>query len=414
MIRVFLSAFALLALFFLNSCSKDDDSPLEESDLELFINEIHPTGGPDWLEIYNAGFQRVDLGGFLIYDDPENKYLIPSGISIEPGGFSIFLCDDLAFENHTNFKLSSRGETITLESNINELVDVVTYPELVEGSVYARFSDGSDHWAISSNPTQGASNGSSPSVVINSVSQTPIVVEPADDVIIEVSLSSSSVTSINLNYQINNGNFTTIPMSAGSGALYQATIPALNASGEVAYYIEVVDSESFVVRSPVAAEAYYQYTTSTDELPQLYINEFLAVNQSCCPDTDGGTEEFDDWIEIYNAGSASVDIGGFYITDDSADPFKYQIPTDAQSSTTIPSGGYLILWADNDTEQGPLHLGFGLSGEGEDISLNYRDGRTIDLHSFGVQTADISQGRIQDGSETWTSFSNPTPGQSNN
>ena len=43
----------------------------------------------------------------------------------------------------------------------------------------------------------------------------------------------------------------------------------------------------------------------------IYINEYLASNDACCTDEHG---DYDDFIEIYNGGSASVDIGGMQPT----------------------------------------------------------------------------------------------------
>ncbi len=404
----------MFVFVFLISCGKDDDTPPVDSDIDLFINEIHPTGGPDWLEIYNPGSSEIDLTGFFIYDDADNKYEIPSGISIPASGYLVFICDDQGSGVNTNFRLSSGGETVTLESDIGELIDQVTFPEIAEGAVYARFGDGEANFQISSNPTQGLSNGTSPNVAINSVSQDPEVVTTNDDVTITVTLSSSAISDIEIIYTVDAGANQTIDMANSGTQEYSASIPALNGAGEVNYFIRVTDNENFETRSPSDSDEFYNYIVTTDELPELYINEFMASNSTCCPDTDGEETEFDDWIEIYNASSEAIDIGGFYITDNTNDPFNFQIPDDQPGLTTIPAGGFIVLWADNDEDQGPLHLGFGLSADGEDISLNYIDGRTIDSHSFSVQTTDVSQGRISDGADTWTSFTTPTQGASNN
>ncbi|MBC8322559.1 MAG: lamin tail domain-containing protein [Candidatus Marinimicrobia bacterium] len=143
----------------------------------------------------------------------------------------------------------------------------------------------------------------------------------------------------------------------------------------------------------------------------LYINEFMASNDYCCPDEYG---DYDDWIEIYNGGTDSVDIGGMYITDDLTDPDSWQIPDTASALTTIPPGGFLILWADKESEQGPLHVEEKLSGGGEQIGLYASDGSTvIDTLTFGAQAADTSYARTADGGSTWTSDGSPTPGISN-
>lgn len=147
------------------------------------------------------------------------------------------------------------------------------------------------------------------------------------------------------------------------------------------------------------------------QIPALKINEFLASNDAANTDPLGGN---DDWIEIYNAGTVPVDIGGMYITDDLSDPTSWQIPTGFADSTTIQPGCFLILWADKESEQGVLHVEIKLSGDGEQIGLYASDGVTvIDSLSFGAQTEDISLGRLHDGGDMWDYFSNPTPGYTN-
>ena len=139
----------------------------------------------------------------------------------------------------------------------------------------------------------------------------------------------------------------------------------------------------------------------------------MSANKSCCPDKDGGADEFDDWIEIYNKGSVAVDIGGMHFSDDPSDPFKFDVAKTNPSKTTIAAGGYLVIWADESKSQGYLHAIFKLSIDGERVGLYYLDGRTIDQYTFGGQTEDKSFGRATDGSSTWKAFNTPTPGKSN-
>lgn len=150
-----------------------------------------------------------------------------------------------------------------------------------------------------------------------------------------------------------------------------------------------------------------------EDVPSIYINEFMAINSSCCPDTDGGREEFEDWIELYNPGATAVDIAGMYFSQDQKKPLGYQIPKTNSSLTTIQPGGFLVLWADGSPEQGVLHLKFKLNQNGEYIGLYYEDGRKIDGIKFDKQTENESFGRVTDGDENWKEFSVPTPGKSN-
>jgi len=150
--------------------------------------------------------------------------------------------------------------------------------------------------------------------------------------------------------------------------------------------------------------------TCSAQVP-LVINEFMASNNSTIQDPQG---QYEDWIEIYNFGSEAIDIGGFYLTDNLFNPTKWRILDGIPALTTIPPHGYLLIWADNDTEYSGLHTNFKLDAEGEEIGLFDSDGSTlIDSVVFPDQTTDISFGRYPDANEALSFFAYPSPGQQN-
>mgnify|MGYP000173894266 CR=1 FL=1 len=153
-----------------------------------------------------------------------------------------------------------------------------------------------------------------------------------------------------------------------------------------------------------------------ENIPTLLINEFVADNAkgSGMEDPEGQSE---DWIELYNYGAAPIDLAGMYITDDPAVPEKFKFPEGESGSTTIAEGGYIVLWADNDLADGPLHLSFKLSAGGEEILLYKSDGYTlVDRVVFGAQKENLSLGRdpesLTDPKE-WAFLTIPTPGTVN-
>lgn len=143
----------------------------------------------------------------------------------------------------------------------------------------------------------------------------------------------------------------------------------------------------------------------------LIINEFMASNGTTIADENGA---FDDWVEIYNPNGLAIDVGGMYFTDDLTDLTAWQIPINASSETTIPSGGYKIFWFDKEPEQGALHIDLKLGSGGEDLALIATNGSTIiDSYTFGPQTLDVSEGRSPNGTGGFAFFNNPTPGEAN-
>jgi hypothetical protein len=149
--------------------------------------------------------------------------------------------------------------------------------------------------------------------------------------------------------------------------------------------------------------------SSSASLTGLYVNEILAQNDSVLADENG---EYDDWIEVYNATSLPIDVGGLYMTDNLARPSKHLIPRSDPQQTTIPAGGYLIFWADGQPEQGIRHLNFKLDRAGEQVGLvqPLETGYGfIDSLTFPAQSPNRSYGRFPDGSSTWHFFNHPTP-----
>jgi hypothetical protein len=139
----------------------------------------------------------------------------------------------------------------------------------------------------------------------------------------------------------------------------------------------------------------------------LAINEFMASNRSTSQDPQG---QYDDWIEIHNYGADALNVGGMYLTDDLAVPTQWLVPDNDPAATTIPAGGYLLIWADNDTEDPGLHANFRLNAGGEEIGLFDTDGATlIDSIVFPDQSADVSFGRFPDANDEVRFFGFPSP-----
>ncbi len=403
---------ALVGLF-IQSCSSDEDNAKPIVGEGLFINEIYASG-EDWIEVYNSLEITKDIGGYFIYDNEATKYQIPSGTTVPAKGFVVFLCNDLSTGLNTNFKLTSAGETVFLENAASVLIDRVEFPELNAGQAYGRYPDGSGTLAVSGTTTQGISNGDSQAPAIASVTRLPLVPGLNQPVTVTATLVAGvNISSVKLFHRFNGSPYVSLDMNL-SGSSYTAVIPGVSGTGLVEYYVQVTGTNGKSSFEPATAPAKAKnYLLNTDPLPQLVINEFMAFNTSCCPDNSSGTNEFDDWIEIYNKGNVAVDIADWYLSDDKNDPFKDKISSDNPSATLIPPGGFLVLWADGQPSQGPVHLNFSLSNTGEDVGLYYKDGRKVDDYTFGTQSEDVSWGRVVDGGATWKSFASPTPGQSN-
>lgn len=137
-------------------------------------------------------------------------------------------------------------------------------------------------------------------------------------------------------------------------------------------------------------------------IPPILINEALTHTDPPLVDL----------VELYNPTAATVDIGGWFLTDNRSEPRKYVFP----SGTQVPPRGYLVVDA-NQFGSGPG--GFNLSSLGEEIWLFSGDGTHLTgyAHGFPFEAAasGVSFGRHTDslGREHFVAQTMNTPGAPN-
>jgi len=144
-------------------------------------------------------------------------------------------------------------------------------------------------------------------------------------------------------------------------------------------------------------------------LPGIRINEMVASNLSLIADEMG---DHDDWVELYNTDATAVNIGGWYLSDDPGNPKKWQIP----AGTTVPAGGHVLIWCDNEPTEGPLHATFALSAGGEGVGLFHdvaHGNVQIDYLSFPRIGLNVSYGRSPDGADSVGFMTSVTPSAAN-
>ena len=191
------------------------------------------------------------------------------------------------------------------------------------------------------------------------------------------------------------GTFDRVDMVDNGDGTFSATIPGFSAGNYVRYYVEAIaaDAANTATYAPQGAEHdVYIYRVNVGEMeePDVVINEFMASNDAAVADQDG---EFDDWIELYNTMNVDIDLTGYFLSDNSENLDKYDIP----DGTIIPAKGYLIVWADEDGMQEGLHANFKLAAAGEELFLLNSDTVVIDEITFGEQQTDISYARTPNG-----------------
>jgi len=100
----------------------------------------------DWIELYNTTNNALTVGGLYLSDDIVNltKFQIPAGTVIAPNSVLPIWTDDDADQLtgiHTNFKLSTTGESVVLSNGVTPY-DQVDYTAQTVNVAYARCNDG--------------------------------------------------------------------------------------------------------------------------------------------------------------------------------------------------------------------------------------------------------------------------------
>ncbi len=434
------------------------------ADNETTIQDSSDNGFDDWIEIYNPGSASVDLSGYFLTDNAGSPGLWPfSGGSIPAGGFLLIWADGDTVSPglHANFRLSRSGEFVGLYLDSGagpEVVDSLSFGPQSADISYGRNPDGSDTFSFFQPATPGASNSGElefPVLVINEVmaDNASTIVDPTDggfDDWVEIYNPGSSAVDLgNLFLTDDRGSrgqwrFPATTIAAGGFALVWADRDTLAASGLhtnfglsqngefIGLYFDAgtdtvaIDTFSFgeqaadisYGRLPDGADNFTLFLPATPgasnaneiQIPELSINEIMADNTFTIRDPSDNV--FEDWIEIYNHGSSTINLSGFFLTDSRGRPGQWPFP-----DTTLAPGDFMLVWADNDSGAAGLHTNFGLSStSGEFVGLFWDTGADtilVDGKSFGPQRSDISLGRSPDGGESYVFYLVATPGASN-
>ncbi len=125
----------------------------------------------------------------------------------------------------------------------------------------------------------------------------------------------------------------------------------------------------------------------------VLITEIAASNSTILADEDG---QYPDWIEVFNAGAASVNLDGWFLTNDKLELRKWPFP-----AVILPAKGFRVIFAsekDRRNAAGELHTNFKLSRAGGFVAL-VRPTREIAwaYDPYPEQTTDYTYGCSQNG-----------------
>ncbi|MBN1465905.1 lamin tail domain-containing protein, partial [candidate division KSB1 bacterium] len=420
---------------------------------DIVINEImYNSIGTDveFVELYNASATDYNLQNWYILDDNDDHTPCLLNWTLKPGEYLVVAADVTQFKGRypavTNvnpnafdpggagWSLANGGDAVRLFDKNKALHDIVVY---AEGGDWPVAADGdgpslellypSLDNSLPSSWDPSLVNGGTPGAM-NSVytenekpfckdgQRSPALPTSTENVVISIFASDKEgMAKVELFVNLGSG-YTAQPMNdngtngdaVAGDTLYSTIIPAQISGRLVKYYMAATDDMGQKTVWPTNAPADYHAYTVDYKPPMLRITELLAVNNTVNADAFG---DYDDWFEIHNADSRSVNLAGMYVSNSLDNSKSHELP-----SITLAPGEYKIFWADNESDQGNLHVDFKLASDGEEVAIfETVDHGNVLIHGwkFGVMSGDISMGFMPETGTAPEYLKSPTPGASN-
>ncbi|MES3034601.1 MAG: lamin tail domain-containing protein [Gemmatimonadota bacterium] len=413
------SVIAVAVLLLLSSCARDTTTTapratpfagaasVAEAQANVRVNEVESNQGVpgDWVEFHNAGNTAVDLGGYVFRDNDDTRgYTMPAGTVIPAQGFLVL--DETQF----GFGLGAADAARLFAPGGTQLIDSHTWTAHAT-LTYGRCPDGSGAFATTTLSTKGATNDCSVQLFINEIEGsggTPgdwvELYNPGDapaDVSGYVFRDNNDATGyvIPAGTSIAPKGFLVLEeadFGFGIGAADAARLFRPNGTTLVDSHTWTVHASTTYGRCPDGLGGFATTASATKG----------AANICAAPSSDVKVNEVEsnlgapgDWIELYNAGTQPVDIGG-YVVRDNDDTRGYTVP----AGTIIPAKAYLVL--------DEAVLGYGLGAADAARLFAAGGANLVDSYTWTAH-ASTTYGRCPDGTGAFGTSTTSTKGAPN-
>ncbi|HAV61832.1 MAG TPA: hypothetical protein DCY13_05665, partial [Verrucomicrobiales bacterium] len=333
----------------------------------------------DWIELRNPGVNPFDLTGMSLSfgDEEPGEWQFPAGLVMPAGGHLVIWCDeDLPVttnavpELNAGRSLSGRGDAVHLFNSAGQRVDSAVFgPQIADVTVGRQGS----LWRLKLSPTPGAANsGDAATGLMSDLRINEWQANPLDgDDWIELYNAGSSPLVLD-------GSFITDdPSSVGRTKHRFGTASYIAARGWLRLIadgnpgkggdhlgfslaaggdhlrlhwvnLSTIDSQDFGSQAPGTSTGRFPdgtdnlvtFTTTVSPGDSNYLPLGNVVVNEVLAHTD---PPFEDAVELHNPTGLAVDVGGWFLSDDSANLKKFQLP----GGTIIPAGGFRVLYEGN-------------------------------------------------------------------
>ena len=154
--------------------------------------------------------------------------------------------------------------------------------------------------------------------ILSGFSMTPQAPRSNDSFSVSIqAIDDVAVTNVAFFYSFNGGATNEVPMALQTNGLYAATVPAMGATGTLRYLVRALDNTGRSTTHPYGGTAYAGALDIANSAVQLVVTELnynpyaLSAAETNAGITD---KEYFEFIELYNAGSAPLDLTGYKFT----------------------------------------------------------------------------------------------------
>ena len=415
----------------------------------------------DWLELINLSDTPVSLEGWRLADTVDQRGAFAFGEVTLPGhGSLIVYCDDApeGFSGSavfSGFRLGADGELLALSDDRRQLVQVLSVPAMAASDVYERGSDGTysvvpfarmaEEGAVDLRPPFDPSGvtisevmASNRATLSDGDGDWPDWVELYNPSGMPVDLTGYALSDDDINqrkwvfphFVLQPGEYRVLFASgkdvregeelhlnfklSAAGDVLRLYDP----EGSVCSWVEygAMETEHSLSRAPDGAFTDALRPTpgyaNTEEGARSVLRQARAVPGGLVINEVFSSGSGEDWIELYNGGTGSVDLEGMGLSDSTSRPRRWQFP----KGSRVSAGGYVTVMltgsgGESGIQGGRFCADFALSA-GETAVLSQPDGTIVDRMTLFNQYRDVSYGRAE-GQVMYRYFAVATPGASN-
>ncbi len=388
----------------------DPPAPAPVQHTHLFISEFmaNPAAVSDskgeYIEIFNGGEEIVNLADWRIEDLDGEGHTIAGELLIQPGAYLVMARNGTLSDNggvavnyvYSSFQLANGDDEIVLLSPAGVTVDSVTWGGgglSIDAGVSLERSDFTiaDTWIPASSPWPGsAGDRGSPGLPYRAPSPTPASTPVPTSTSVPTPVPTATETP-------------TIAYTGTPAPTQPGPTPTASETAEPTATSTGIATDT-VTHTPTPAPSATEGPTPFP--PSILISEFLA-------DPKAVGDEFGEFIELFNAGDAAVNLNGWILADLDTDNFiinvdliiqPNQYSVLARSSDLILNGGVPTDFQFN---------GMKLANSEDEIVLLMPNGSEVDRIEWnsGEITSGASLERASfDGTDIWETASMQWPG----